>query len=172
MQRLTHLLSLIAILTSLASCYGPDPRPFAGQGRSLDEPPRYGDTNRYVDPTEPPPGPVVVVPPPPNLDPAVPGADPGLDPGLTLAPPTPGAGATTTVPAPGPGDATTVAPPTVEPPAPPSKPSNIPTARRVPGNPNHVFGISNPKNVISVEGIKPGTIVKDPTTGELFKVPF
>ncbi|GAA5138158.1 hypothetical protein GCM10023213_16370 [Prosthecobacter algae] len=169
MQRSTHLLILTAVTASLASCYGPDPRPFAGNGRSLDQPPRYGDPNRYVEPIAPPPpgqpvGPQV---PPPNLDPTA----PVVDPGLTVAPP----GSQPTVPG---GTMTPPAittPPVITTPSvPPTTPpaGDVPYARAVPGKPGFVYSPKDPKKVISVEGLRPGQKARDPETGDIFRVPY
>ncbi|HEY1083130.1 MAG TPA: hypothetical protein VGE29_12750 [Prosthecobacter sp.] len=173
MQRSTHLFLLAAVTASLASCYGPDPRPFAGRGRSLDQPPRYGDPNRYVDPTAhqtppPPPGPAV---PPPDLDPGAPTPPPSVDPGLSVAPTTPTTpGGTVTPPA--------GTPPAVTPPAPtpttpaPSGSTDVPYARAVPGKPGFVYSPKDPKKIISVEGLRPGQKARDPETGDIFRVPY
>lgn len=172
MQRSTHLLIYAALASSLASCYGPDPRPFAGQGRSLDQPPRYGDRygdpNRYVEPTAPPPGaPVPPQVPQPNLDPGT-GA---VDQGLTVTPPVPGGAVTP------PAGGTTPTPPQVTPPtAPTTTPTapagDVPYARAVPGKPGFVYSPKDPKKVISVEGLRPGQKARDPETGDIFRVPY
>lgn len=172
MQRSTQLLLLTVAAAALASCYGPAPRPFAGRGRSLDEPPRYGDPNRYVEPVpqgpmDSPVGPQV---PAPDLDPAT-GAI--VDPGLTVTPPVPGGVQT---PAPGTTPPTGTTPPVVNtqpttPPA-PTPPSEVPFARAVPGKPGFVFSPKDPSKMISVEGLRPGQKAKDPETGVIFRVPY
>lgn len=165
MQRPTHLLILAAITASLASCYGPDPRPFAGRGRSLDEPPRYGDPNRYVEPMAPAPmdqpmGPAV---PQPNLD-------PGVDPGLTVAPTIPEG--VTTPPAVGTIPPTGTAPTTPAPAVTPPPAGDVPYARAVPGKPGFVYSPKDPKKIISVEGLRAGQKARDPETGDIFRVPY
>lgn len=174
MQRSTHLLIYAALVSTLASCYGPDPRPFAGQGRSLDQPPRYGDRyndpNRYVEPMAPPPGAPVPPPqvPPPNLDPGT-GT---VDQGLTVTPPVPG-GTVTPPPSGVPTTPPVVTPPTTAPttPAAPAS-SDVPYARAVPGKPGFVYSPKDPKKVISVEGLRPGQKARDPETGDIFRVPY
>lgn len=180
MSRLTPFLALSAF--ALAACNTYDtPRPFAGRGgRSLDQPPRYGDPNRYVEPIAPPPGPVIdlngpVIGPnapvaPGSIPPVAPPGTPGVDQGLTVTPPPPGTapmtpplpGGVTTPPAPG------TTPPAVAPPA----PGDVPFARAVPGKPGYVYSPKDPKKVISVEGLRPGSKAKDPETGEIFRVPY
>lgn len=182
MLRSTHLITLTAL--ALVACQpGNQPRPFAGRGgRSLDNPPRYGDSNRYVDPIAPAPIPGGVVTP--TVDPlapipgtppvTVPGT-PGVDPGLALTPPgtTPPAPTTpgVTPPAvPGTTPAPTKPPTTTTPPA--AAPGEVPFARSVPGKPGYVFSPKDPKKIISVDGLRPGSKAKDPETGEIFRVPY
>lgn len=164
MPRSTHLLLLTAITASLASCYGPDPRPFANRGgRSLDEPPRYGDPNRYVEPVAPPPtGPQD---PAPTIDPTVPSVDQGLTvtPPGTTPPPTPGGAVT-------PPSVTT--PPVVTTPPATAPAGDAPFARAVPGKPGYVYSPKDPKKIISVEGLRPGQKARDPETGDIFRVPY
>ena len=169
MHRLAHLLLLSAVTAALASCYGPEPRPFAGRGRSLDQPPRYGDPNRYVDPVpagpmDQPMGPPV---PQPGLDPA---GTPSVDPGLSLNPTTPSipGGADTPPPV------VVVPPPdtTLSSPATPPPSSDVPYARAVPGKPGFVYSPKDPKKIISVEGLRPGQKARDPETGDIFRVPY
>jgi hypothetical protein len=162
MQRSTHLIILTAVAATLSSCYGPEPRPFAGRGgRSLDQPPRYGDTNRYVEPTTPPPphyqssAPSV---PQPSLDPS--GA-PTVDPGLSLNPTTPGGVATPTSP---------VTPPAPTPP--PASANDVPFARAVPGSPGFVYSPKDPNKKINVQGLRGGQKARDPETGDIFRVPY
>jgi hypothetical protein len=186
MSRLTPLLVIAS--TALVSCYTtPQSRPFAGRGgRNLDQPPRYGDSNRYVEPIAPAPTnpaePTMALDPAAAAAAAAAGVDPRtippaanttppagitggapVDPGLTVAPPT-------TAPAPTvPG----VTPPTVTAPTTPTAtaPGDVPFARAVPGKPGYVFSPKDPKKVISVEGLRPGSKAKDPETGEIFRVP-
>ncbi len=162
MQRSTHLIILTAVAAALSSCYGPEPRPFAGRGgRSLDQPPRYGDSNRYVEPTTPPPTPyqssqpTVPTVPPPSLDPS--GA-PTVDPGLSLNPSTSGV---TTTP---------VTPPAPTPP--PASASDVPFARAVPGSPGFVYSPKDPNKKINVQGLRGGQKARDPGTGDIFRVPY
>ncbi len=161
MLRPTHLAPLAALTVVLAGCYGPEPRPFAGRGgRSLDRPPpRYGEPSRYVEPLAPGPMDPLAVPAP------QPGADPGLnlDPGMVVTPPT----HTPAVPG---GVQTPPAPPPA--PTSPAARSDVPFARRVPGQPNQVYSLKDPKRAISVEGFRPGQTVADPVTGDLFRVPY
>jgi len=168
MQRLPQLLLLTAVTAMLASCYGPAPRPFAGRGRSLDEPPRYGDPNRYVEPIAPAPGDDPMGPPVPSpeLDPAT-GAV--LDPGLTVTPPLPGGAATPPAVTTPPVIGTT---PTVTTTAPPPAVGDVPFARAVPGKPGFVYSPKDPKKMISVEGLRPGQKARDPETGDIFRVPY
>lgn len=178
MQRTLSLLLLLAASGMLASCYGPEPRPFAsGRGRSLDQPPRYGDTNRYVDPVptapmDQPAGPQV---PQPSLDPS---GTPALDQGLTLTPPAPNPGVPggMTTP-PSPADSTAVVPPPAPTPTPTPAPTppaagDVPYARAVPGKPGFVYSPNDPKKIISVEGLRPGQKARDPETGDIFRVPY
>ncbi|TDU81200.1 hypothetical protein EI77_00503 [Prosthecobacter fusiformis] len=167
MPRFTHLL-LTALAVTLAGCYGPEPRPFAGQGRSLDQPPRYGDSNRYVEPIAPGPldapiGPIN----PPVLDSS--GA-PIVDPGLTLSPQPPTIpGGTETPPV------VVVPPPTTTTPTTPVTPppsSDVPFARAVPGKPGFVYSPKDSKKIISVEGLRAGQKARDPETGDIFRVPY
>lgn len=164
MQRSAHLFLLTALTASLANCYGPDPRPFAGRGgRSLDEPPRYGDPNRYVEPIAPtpPPGPQA----PATIDPTVSDVDQGLSvtPPGTTTPAVPGGAATPTVVTP----PVVTTPPTATPPA-----GDAPFARAVPGKPGFVYSPKDPKKIISVEGLRPGQKARDPETGDIFRVPY
>ncbi len=165
MPRFTHLLTLPALTLSLASCYvAEDPRPFAGRGRSLDQPPRYGDGNRYVEPVAPGPDRPMgsEAPMPPVVDPT----GPALDPGLTLSPQTPSV----------PGGGMT--PPSVTPPVTVTTPqvtppgSEVPFARAVPGKPGFVYSPKDPKKIISVEGLRSGQKARDPETGDIFRVPY
>jgi hypothetical protein len=178
MSRLTPIFALAGL--TLVACNTYDtPRPFAGRGgRSLDQPPRYGDPNRYVEPIAPAPGPVIdpngpVIGPggqvvaPGSLPPVAPPGPAGRDQGLTVVPPgtapvTPTPGGVATPPAPG------TTPPVVTPPA----PGDVPFARAVPGKPGYVYSPKDPKKVISVEGLRPGSKAKDPETGEIFRVPY
>lgn len=170
MQRFTHLLILTAVTAALASCYGPEPRPFAGRGRSLDQPPRYGDPNRYVEPVpqgpiDQPMGPPV---PQPSLDPS---GVPSVDPGLSLSPTTPTVPGGQQTPPPvvvvPPPDTTSTTVPTTPPPA-----SDVPYARAVPGKPGFVYSPKDPKKIISVEGLRAGQKARDPETGDIFRVPY
>jgi hypothetical protein len=162
MLRPTLLLLALAALAACQPYTEPQPRPFANRGgRSLDKPPRYGDSNRMVEPIAPAPAPAPVadginpltIPPGANTTPVV-------DPGLTVTPP----GAT---------------PPGATPPAgaapgaqPPAAPSDVPFARTVPGKPGYVFSPKDSKKIISVDGLRPGSKAKDPETGEVFRVPY
>jgi len=171
MARLYPLFILAACALSACQPYM-QPRPFAGRGgRPLDQPPRYGDGNRYVEPIAPgaigpetPNAPVVD----PLLTPTtpVPGA-PTVDPGLSLAPPTSGAPAPTT-PTGTPPSVTSPKPTT----APTPVPSDVPFARTVAGKPGYVYSPKDPKKIISVDGLRPGSKAKDPETGEIFRVPY
>jgi hypothetical protein len=155
---------LAALIAVLASCQGPEPRPFSGRGgRPLDYPPRYGEQQptQYVDPyaqapvTDPGNAPV----PTPNLDPGA----AGVDPGVVLTPP----GTTPTENPSVPGGVPT---PPSAPQAP--APTDVPFARRVPGQPNQVYSLKDPKRIISVDGLRPGQKARDPVTGEIFRVPY
>lgn len=161
---------LAALIAVLASCQGPEPRPFAGRGgRPLDYPPRYGEQpTQYVDPNAPVPvDPNAAPVPAPNLDPGAAGVDPGMvvtPPGT--APTTPGGVPTV------PGGVPTP-PPAPEPPvAPTPVPTDVPFARKVPGQPSQVYSLKDPKRIISVEGLRPGQKARDPVTGEIFRVPY
>ena len=70
-----------------------------------------------------------------------------------------------------PDDATT---PTVTAPTPAPTPaaSDVPFARSVAGKPGYVYSPKDPKKIISVDGLRPGSKAKDPETGEIFRVPF
>lgn len=189
----SSLLLMAAGLLVTACQSTPQSRPFAGRGgRNLDQPPRYGETNRYVDPIAPP-GQILdpnaaaaaaaagidprTIPPGANTTPPanLPPSAPGLDQGLSVTPPTvvpilpPGTTppAPTTAPTPGAPTAPAGAPPAVTPP-----PGDVPVARAVPGKPGYVYSPKDPKKIISVEGLRPGSKAKDPDTGEIFRVPF
>lgn len=155
---------LAALIAVLASCQGPEPRPFAGRGgRPLDYPPRYGEQpTQYVDPNAPVPvDPNAAPVPAPNLDPAA----AGVDPGMVVAPP----GTAPTVP----GGVPTPPPAPDQPPvAPAPVPTDVPFARKVPGQPSQVYSLKDPKRIISVEGLRPGQKARDPVTGEIFRVPY
>jgi hypothetical protein len=194
----SSIFPLAACLAITACQPATQSRPFAGRGgRNLDQPPRYGEPSRYVDPIAPQAGPMIdpnaaaaagidprTIPPGANTTPPtnLPPTTPGLDQGLTVTPPTvvpivpPGA-APTPAPAPAP------APVTPTPPAatatattpvatPPPAPGDVPTARAVPGKPGYVYSPKDPKKIISVEGLRPGSKAKDPDTGEIFRVPY
>lgn len=164
MQRSTHLIILTAVAAALSSCYGPEPRPFAGRGgRSLDQPPRYGDSNRYVEPTTPPPAPYQSSQPSVPSVPS-PSLDPSVDPGLSLNPTTPSV----------PGGAVTPTSP-VTPPAPtppPASANDVPFARAVPGSPGFVYSPKDPNKKINVQGLRGGQKARDPETGDIFRVPY
>jgi hypothetical protein len=172
---------LAALIAVLASCQGPEPRPFAGRGgRPLDYPPRYGEQpTQYVDPNAPVPiDPNAAPVPAPNLDPAAAGVDPGMvvaPPGTAPTVPTAPGTAPTVPTAPGttvPGGVPT--PPSVpqQPVAPAPAPTDVPFARKVPGQPSQVYSLKDPKRIISVEGLRPGQKARDPVTGEIFRVPY
>lgn len=176
MQRSTSILALAALSFTLASCYTPEdePRPFAGgPRRSLDHPPRYGEgQNRYmdtapaanrqaandpnIDPTTIPPG--ANLTPPAGLNNNV-GT---IDPGVKVEPPAPNAPNTAVA------NPATVNPPaaTAPPPA-----GDTPYARAVPGKPGFVYSPHEPGKILDVTGMRPGTKVKDPQTGAMFRVP-
>lgn len=161
MLRPSPRLALAALAVVLASCYGPEPRPFAGRGgRSLDRPPRYGEPSRYVEPLAPMPVPseIPLEYPPHSMTPEGPQVDPGIvvtPPGGATTPEVPGGVQTPPAPAPQ-----------------PSVPNDVPFARKVPGQPNQVYSLKDPKRVISVEGLRPGQKARDPVTGEIFRVPY
>ncbi len=158
---------LAALIAVLASCQGPEPRPFAGRGgRPLDYPPRYGEQpTQYVDPNAPVPiDPNAAPVPAPNLDPGA----AGVDPGMVVAPPgTTPAGAPMV-----PGGVPTPPPAPEQPVAPAPVPTDVPFARKVPGQPSQVYSLKDPKRIISVEGLRPGQKARDPVTGEIFRVPY
>jgi hypothetical protein len=159
--RSLHVLAILAV--ALASCQGPEPRPFAGRGgRPLDYPPRYGEQpTQYVDPNVPVPfDPNAAPVPAPNLDPGT-----GVDPGMVVTPPG-------TQPPVVPGGVPTPPPVPEQPPAPAPVPTDVPFARKVPGQPSQVYSLKDPKRVISVEGLRPGQKARDPVTGEIFRVPY
>ncbi|HYF34673.1 MAG TPA: hypothetical protein VD994_05230, partial [Prosthecobacter sp.] len=160
MSRSIHVFALAAFSLSLAGCYGPEPRPFAGRGgRSLDQPPRYGETNRYIQPENAPPPTTPRIAADSDIDPRTipPGVDltppagvpPPIDPGLSATPPssTPAASPSGT-PTPPPAGADTA---TTTPKPPPA--GDAPYARPVPGKPGFVYSIKNPNRVIDVQGI-------------------
>lgn len=191
----SSILLLAACLAITACQPATQSRPFAGRGgRNLDQPPRYGEPSRYVDPIAPQAGPMIdpnaaaaagidprTIPPGANTTPPtnLPPTTPGLDQGLTVTPPTvvpivpPGAApAPATAPAAPP--AVTPSTPAATAPAvtPPAVPGDVPTARAVPGKPGYVYSPKDPKKIISVEGLRPGSKAKDPDTGEIFRVPY
>jgi hypothetical protein len=199
------LLRPAIVLSAAALCVAcqsqPQPRPFAGRsGHSLDQPPRYGEDNRYMEPIAPAPGQMVVdpnaaaaaaaagidprtLPPGANLTPPtnLPSTPPaGVNQGLVVMPPAP-----SYPPAPGAAQPPAMPPSTVTPPAvapgvvapaappqttPPAT-SDVPYARPVPGRPGYVYTPKGGK-IISVEGLRPGTKAKDQDTGEIFRVPY
>lgn len=170
MVRSTLLLAVSAL--ALSSCQTDQPRPFSRGGNSLDNPPRYGDNSRFVEPIAPAPTPLnPEVPAVPST--TIPPTVPGVDPGLSITPPT-------TTPA-TPGVTTpntpTVSPPTVTAPTTPITPaapaaSDVPFARSAPGKPGFVYSPKDPTRIINVDGLRPGSKAKDPETGEIFRVPF
>lgn len=188
----SSILLLAACLAITACQPATQSRPFAGRGgRNLDQPPRYGEPSRYVEPIAPQAGQMIdpnaaaaagidprTIPPGANTTPPsnLPPSTPGLDQGLTVTPPTvvpivPSGAAP--VPAPvspavAPNTAAATAP--VVPPTP--APGDVPTARAVPGKPGYVYSPKDPKKIISVEGLRPGSKAKDPDTGEIFRVPY
>ena len=165
----------------MIGCYAPEPRPFAGRGgRSLDQAPRHNEPTRYIEPSDaPPPQRMAVdpdidprtVPPGVNLTPPA-GLPAPIDPGMTVAPPssapvTPPAPSLSPAPAPS-TDTTASAPPAAPKPAPSG---DIPYARPVPGKPGYVYSPHEPKKILDVTGMRPGTMVQDPQTGAKFRVP-
>lgn len=165
MLRPSNLFLLASLAGLMVSCQGPEPRPFAGRGgRSLDQPPRYGEDTRYVEPIAPMPVPTDI----PLEYPSHPLTPDGtqVDPGMVVSPP----GTTPTPSAPG-GMPTPPTAPT-QPTAPSTVPGDVPFARKVPGQPNQVYSLKDPKRVISVEGLRPGQKARDPVTGEIFRVPY
>jgi len=170
MVRSSFILALAAFALSACQPYM-QPRPFAGRGgQSLDSPPRYGDNNRYVEPITPgvQPDPNAVMPPLPMapVTNTAPGY-PGVDQGLSLAPTPPGLVVPT---APTLGTPSLPTTPTATAPAPAV--SDVPFARSVAGKPGYVYSPKDPKKIISVDGLRPGSKAKDPETGEIFRVPF
>lgn len=162
-------LLLVTLTTLLASCFGP-PDPYGGrrppgQRYSLDRPPQGGNANlaadsRYVQNV------------PDRADPAANIQTPELDPGLALDP-----NAST---APGPNDpatdTTTTAPPdgAVTPPTPPKPqpPAELPYGKPVPGKRGFVYSpYDSSAGFVDVQGIAPGTKVRCPYTGKIFRVP-
>jgi hypothetical protein len=172
MVRCLLILTLVACALSACQPYL-QPRPFAGRGgQSLDSPPRYGDGNRYVEPIAPGAqvDPSAISPPLPG-EPAptmIPGA-PGVDQGLSLTP-TPSGPVAPTAPMVTPPSVPTT--PTVTAPTPTPAASDVPFARSVIGKPGYVYSPKDPKKIISVDGLRPGSKAKDPETGEIFRVPF
>jgi len=174
-----RLLPLLVVATAaLVSCQyqqgGAQPRPFAGRGgQNLDKPPRYGEENRYVEPAVNPADQVTL-----TIDPqtAAAAAAAGIDP--RTIPPAANTRPPSNLPAPASGSVDqglSVAPttPSVTPsPTPPAAAGDAPFARAVPGKPGYVYSPKDPKKVISVEGLRPGSKAKDPETGEIFRVPF
>jgi hypothetical protein len=172
MVRSHLILALVACALSACQPYL-QPRPFAGRGgQSLDSPPRYGDGNRYMEPIAP-----VAAMDPNAIAPPVPGepvpstipASPGVDQGLSLAP-TPSGPVAPTAPVAAPPSVPTA--PTVTAPTPTPAASDVPFARSVAGKPGYVYSPKDPKKIISVDGLRPGSKAKDPETGEIFRVPY
>lgn len=174
MVRSPLILALAVFALSACQPYM-QPRPFAGRGgNSLDKPPRYGDGNRYVEPIAPgaQTDPSAVIPPLPEVlgsttPSTIPGA-PGVDQGLSLSP-TPSGPAAPTIPS-----VTAPSVPTLTTPSPTPAPavSDVPFARSVAGKPGYVYSPKDPKKIISVDGLRPGSKAKDPETGEIFRVPY
>jgi len=172
MVRSHLILALVACGLSACQPYL-QPRPFAGRGgQSLDSPPRYGDGNRYMEPIAPgaPMDPTVIAPPVPGEPGAstIPGS-PGVDQGLSLTP-TPSGPVAPTAPVAAPPGVPTA--PTVTAPPPTPAASDVPFARSVVGKPGYVYSPKDPKKIISVDGLRPGSKAKDPETGEIFRVPY
>jgi len=168
MQRSRHLFALAALCASVAGCYAPEPRPFASRGgRSLDQAPRYSETNRFMEPTEPRPrvdeDPGIDIAPPERGPAPAPGAD-SVDPGLTASPAPSGAAASTTT-------TTTTETTATSPAAPKPATGDAPYARAVPGKPGFVYSPHEQGKILDVTGMRPGTKVKDPQTGAMFRVP-
>ncbi len=168
MKALWKTLTLVALTSVIAGCFGPPP-PYRGnqpqrQRYSLDNPPPGNDPNiaagnRYVQQ---------------QLPPTTPGTDPNglIDPGLPLDPsaPTgpeatnPGASAPTTDP--------TVPPVTATEPPKPQPPAELPYGKPVPGKRGFVYSpYDSSAGFVDVQGIAPGTKVRCPYTGKIFRVP-
>lgn len=145
---------LIAVALSLASCYGPNPPPPGGQGRSLDVPPRYGappSQTQYIQNVDP--NAAATVQPPDPLAPVTGNVTPPPNAGNTVAPPP------------------TVIPPPVTPPA-PVAPAEIPVATRIPGKPGFVKSpFDTNGQPIDVRDFQSGQKAKCPYTGKVFRVP-
>lgn len=168
MQRSWFYVIAPTLAINLVGCYGPEPFEPGRMGRDLDRPPRYGETNRFVEP--------MGGPPPPDMAPPNPGG-PGLsgsasvnvDPGLSVAPPAP------SNPPPTPPDSTagTSSSSSTNPSAAGSASAsgNVPYARAVPGKPGFVYSPHEAGKILDVTGLRPGTKVKDPQTGAMFRVP-
>lgn len=175
MTSLWKSLMLVSLTALLASCFGP-PAPYGGrrppgQRYSLDNPPPGGNPNlaadsRYVQNV---PG----QPPIPGGDIATPQLDPGLalDPNASTAPnpidpATPGVGPTTDPAAPTETPITTPEPPKPQPPA------ELPYGKPVPGKRGFVYSpYDSSAGFVDVQGIAPGTKVRCPYTGKVFRVP-
>jgi len=172
MVRSHFILASVACALSACQPYL-QPRPFAGRaGQSLDSPPRYGDGNRYMEPIAPgvPMDPSAITPPVPGEP--VPSAilgSPGVDQGLSLTP-TPSGTVAPTAPVAAAPSVPTV--PTVTAPTPTPAATDVPFARSVAGKPGYVYSPKDPKKIISVDGLRPGSKAKDPETGEIFRVPY
>jgi hypothetical protein len=162
------ILAVVATSLTLLSCQSKEePRPFSSRHTNdLEQPPRYGQGNRYLDNgiddddtsdgTPPPPRddrpPMSVMEPEapqtpgtsaPDANPPASPPPPAIDSGLALKPSTPA----TTAPSDG-----------------------VPFAKPVPGKPGLVYSPKNPDKKINVGDIKPGTKVT--AEGEVFRVPY
>jgi hypothetical protein len=155
---------LLALAAALTSCITPYQPPPPATGASLDRPARgerSNRNNRYLEETQINPGDTAVDPnasaqvqspdsttPPPPADP---NATPPANTGTT---PPPDAGATVT------------APPTPPPPA------ELPFGKPVPGKKGFVYSpYDGTAGFVDVRDISPGTKVKCPYTGKVFRVP-
>lgn len=172
MKALWQNLTLVALTALLAGCFGPPPsyrgaRP-PGQRYSLDRPPPGNDPNIAADSRY-----VQQVPAPPTTAEDI--AEPQIDPGLSTDP--------SVSTAPGPNDPANPANPTTadpanaaattpEPPPPPQPPAELPYGKPVPGKRGFVYSpYDSSAGFVDVQGIAPGTKVRCPYTGKIFRVP-
>lgn len=175
MNALWKSLLLVSVAILVASCLGPPTPRYRGarppgQRYSLDRPPPGNDPNlaadsRYVQQVQPPPTTAGDI------------ADPQIDPGLSADPnvsTAPGPNDPTTADANPTADGTTpnTAPQTPTPPPAPEPPAEYPYGKPVPGSRGFVYSPYDPTaGKVDVQGFAPGTKVRCPYTGKVFRVP-
>ena len=169
MNKPLHLAAIVLALP-LASCMYPPPPTGPSTGVSLDRPAtgaRTARDTRYLQPD--------ATGQPMTVDPNAPGpaiTDPNA-PGGTAPVTDPNATVTTTPPAPTPDPQPPA--PTTPPPATtntPAAPAELPYGVPVPGTKGFIYSpYDKSAGFVDVQGISPGTKVRCPYTGKIFRVP-